>query len=106
MFILAQILRTIIYKQITCPMFKWSLPITLSWMILIFIFSNCGGDKNKLSEEEIEWEANQRFKTLPDSLIQTIMKECVDNQQQLVEEKVDSLIIEHLKKTETTTSEF
>ena len=54
--------------QITCPMFKRSLSITIFMLILIFAFVNCGRNGKELTEEQIEWEANLKFRNIQDSL--------------------------------------
>lgn len=83
-------------------MFKWSLPITVLMLILIFAFANCAGNAEQLTEDQIEWEANLQFRSMQDSLKKLVLQECKDQQQQLVDAKIDSLIIEHLKNTDTT----
>ena len=83
-------------------MFKQALSITVLMLILIFAFANCGGNANQLTEDQIEWEANLRFRGMQDSLKKLILQECKDQQQKLIDTKIDSIIIEHLKTTDTT----
>ena len=83
-------------------MFKWSLSITALMLVLIFAFANCGGNVEKLTEDQIDWEANLRFREMQDSLKTLVLQKCVDEQQKFVDLKIDSLIIEHLKTTDTT----
>lgn len=83
-------------------MFERSLPITLLMLILIFVFGNCGGNAEQLTEDEIEFTASLQFRDIQDSLKKLVLQECKDEQQKFINSKVDSLIIEHLKTRDTT----
>jgi hypothetical protein len=83
-------------------MFERSLPITLLMLILIFVFGNCGGNAEQLTEDEIEFTASLKFRDIQDSLKKLVLQECKDEQQKFINSKVDSLIIEHLKTRDTT----
>ena len=83
-------------------MFKRSLAITLLMLILIFVFVNCGGNSKQLTEEQIEWEASFQFRDIQDSLRKVVIQECKDQQQELINSKIDSLIIENLKTRDST----
>lgn len=83
-------------------MFKQLLSITVLILILISTLMSCGGNANQLTEDQIEWEANLRFRNMQDSLKKLVLKDCQNQQQNLIDAKIDSLIIEHLKTTDTT----
>lgn len=80
-----------------------SLPIRTLLIIISFgMFTKCASSEEEYTEVAIERVAEQRFRELKDTLYKQTRAECDSTFQTLVQAKVDSLIFEHLKNTDTT----
>ena len=76
--------------------------ITIVLVFFISIFSNCGENSTELSEKEVEWYANKQFRTMRDTVRKEATANCDTNYAKYLQQKVDSLIVEHLKNNDTS----
>ena len=76
--------------------------ITYVLMFFICVLSSCDEEPQKLSKLEIAWEANKRLRSMKDSIRKKVILDCNVNFSEYVNSKVDSLIIEYLKNTDTS----
>ncbi|MGB0861634.1 MAG: hypothetical protein ACPG19_08970 [Saprospiraceae bacterium] len=75
--------------------------ITFTATVSICYLTSCGSESNQMSDSAIERAAAKRFKAVRDTLSIQYNKDCDSLFQERVQEKVDSIVFEYYKNSDT-----